>query len=241
MFGSVSFHALPSRIPLLLGHGGCFVLLKNKILAGLAALALAGGTAMLAMPAANAATMRCGKSCVTLASQKYGSTDVMAVGASSTVGLAAFWYNQGEDFFAQAEGSVNDLYRVGVIAKSVNDTYSTDQVYQYMYAPGGKGTDECLGATPGSAAVTLLPCGASGNTLWVGLSGWQDGNFMPLMSAVSSAKSAMLLTASSATGALAVSQMNLGNDASTVAVSSDQMWETVAGAYGSSSVNADKG
>jgi hypothetical protein len=218
------------------------VSLKNKTLAGLAALALAGGTAMLAMPAADAATMKCGGGCVTLASQKFGAADVMAVGSPSTVGLAAFRYTQSEDFLAQAEGTVNDLYRVGVIAKSVNSTYSTDQVYQYMYAPGGKGTGECLGATPGSTAVTLLPCGTSGNTLWVGLSGWQDGNFMPLMNAVASVKSAMLLTASSATGALAVSQMNLGATTSNeITVSPYQMWETVAGVYGSSSVNADKG
>ena len=221
------------------------MLLKNKTMLGMAALTLAGGMAMLAVPAANAATMRCGKECATLASQKYGASNVMAVGASSTVGLAAFWYNQGEDFLAELEGNVYDLHKAGVIAGSVNKTYSSDEVFQYVYDPVGKTTDECLGATPGSTAVTLMPCGASVNTLWVGLSGLQHGNFMPLMSAALSTNSAMLLTATSASGPLSVTQMNLNtttsNGVTTAADASNQMWETVQGVYGNSSVNADRG
>jgi hypothetical protein len=93
--------------------------------------------------------------------------------------------------------------------------------------------------------VTLLPCGASVDTLWVGLSGLQHGNFMPVMSAALSPSSAMLLTASSASGPLGVTQMNLStttsNGVTTAAVAANQMWETVEGVYGSSSVNADRG
>jgi hypothetical protein len=221
------------------------VLLKNKTLAGLAALALAGGTATLVLPAASAATMRCGNGCVTLASQKFGSTDVVAVAPSSTGTLAAFWYSNSEDFYGQPEGTVHDLYKAGVIASTVNNTYRSDEVYQYEYAPGGTASGKCLGATTGSTSVTLQPCGGSADTLWVGLSGWQRGNFMPVMSAASSIKSAMLLTASSATGALSVTQMNLDTSASdgvtTSTVSPYQMWETVEGPYGSSSTNDDLG
>jgi hypothetical protein len=221
------------------------VLLKNKTLAGLAALALVGGTAMAAMPAANAATMRCGNGCVTLASQKFGPTDVVAVGSSSAGTLAAFWYSNSEDFYGQPEGTVHDLYRAGVIAKSLNNTYNSDEVYQYEYAPGGTASGKCLAATPGSTTVTLLSCGASSDTLWVGLAGLQHGNFMPVMSAALSTKSAMLLTASAATGALDVTQMSLStsvsNDVTTNTVSQYQMWETVEGVYGSSSTNDDLG
>jgi hypothetical protein len=55
----------------------------------------------------------------------------------------------------------------------------------------------------------------------------------------------MLLTASSASGPLSVTQMNLStttsNGVTTASVAANQMWETVAGVYGSSSVNADRG
>jgi hypothetical protein len=234
-----------SRIPPLIGHGGCFVLLKNKTMVGLATLALAGGAAMLTMPAANAATMKCGDVCLTLASQKYGTADVLAVGSSSAVGLSAFWYSQSEDFRAQLEGDVYDLNKAGAIPWSEAKTYGFDQVYQYVYWPGGHPSDECVGASAGSTAVTLQPCGATAKTLWVGLSGLQDGNFEPLLSAALSANSAMLLTASSATGALSVSPMDLttteSNGNATTTTSPYQMWETVEGVYGASSVNCDRG
>lgn len=221
------------------------MLLKKKTMLGLAALTMAGGMAAVTVPAANAATMRCGGGCATLASQKYGAANVMAVGASSTVGLSTFTYSTSEDFLAQLEGNVNDLYKIGVIAGSVKRTYKSDEVYQYVYAPAGKSTNECLAATPGSTAVALLPCGASVDTLWVGLSGLQHGNFMPVMSAALSPSSAMLLTASSASGPLSVTQMNLStttsNGVTTAAVAANQMWETVAGVYGSASFNADRG
>jgi hypothetical protein len=245
MFCFVALHALTSPLLLLLSLKGCFVLLKNKTTLSIAALALAGGTAMLAMPAANAATIRCGNGCDTLASQKYGAGNVMAVGASSSGVLAPFWYNQNEDFVAEVECNVHDLYKVGVIAGSVNRTYSSDEVYQYVYAPVGNTTDKCLGAAPGSTAVTLMPCGTNADTLWVGLSGLQHGNFMPVMSAALSPSSAMLLTASAANGPLTVTQMNLStttsNGVTTASVAANQAWETVQGAYGSSSINADRG
>jgi hypothetical protein len=218
------------------------VLLRKKTLVSLAALALAGGTALLAMPAAaNAATIRCGGGCSTLASQKFGASNVVAVGSASTGELAAFWYSESEDFSGQVVGTVHDLYKAGFISKSVNDTYSSDEVYQYEYAPAGGLSGNCLAATPGSTGVTLQSCGASGDTLWVGLSGLQSGNFMPVMSAALSTKSAMLLTASSASGALTVTQMSLSssvsNGVATLKTSPYQMWETVEGAYGSSSLS----
>jgi hypothetical protein len=233
------------QIPPLVSFGECFVLLKNRMMVGVAALALAGGTTMAAMPAANAATMRCGPGCVTLASQKFGATDVVAVGPGATGELAAFWYTTSEDFYGQPEGIVHDLYKAGVINQSLNNTYSTDEVYQYEYSPAGIASDKCLAATPGSTAVTLEPCGANASTLWVGLSGLQRGNYMPLMSAALSVKSAMLLTAASVGGALSVTQMNLSTTESdgvtTLTDSPYQMWETVEGVYNSSSVNDDMG
>lgn len=217
------------------------MLRKNKMMVGLAALALAGGTTMLAMPAANAATMKCGLGCSTLASEKYGANDVVAVGSSSTGELAAFWYNSGEDFVGQPEGVVRDFSKAGVISGSIAKTYGSDQVYQYVYAPDGHATDKCLGASVGSTAVTLQSCGDSPNTLWVALSGLAHGNFEPVLSAALSAQSAMLLTASAANGPLTVTQMNLStstsNDVTTSTVAPNQMWETVCGVYGNSTVS----
>lgn len=221
------------------------MLLKNKAMVSMAALTLAGGTVMLSMSGANAATIRCGSACQTLASQKFGATNVVSVGSSSTGELAPFYYDESEDFYPQLEGNVSELAKAGAIAHSVAKTYGSDQVYQYVYSPAGNATDKCLGATEGSSAVTLVPCGATANSLWVTLGGWKSGNFEPLLSAALSVNSAMLLTASTASGALAVTQMNLGttvsNGVSTTSPSSVQMWETVNGAYGSSTTGGQQG
>jgi hypothetical protein len=218
------------------------VLLKNKALAGLAALTLVGGGAVLAGSTANAATIRCGNDCETLASQKFGATNVMAVGSSSSGVLAPFWYRESEDFLADYQGTVKDFAKAGIISQSIANTYGKDQVFQYVYAPAGNASSgQCLGTTAGSTAVTLQKCGQTASTVWVALSGWQHGNFMPLLSAALSAKSAMLLTATTASGPLAVTQMNLGttvsNGVTTTTPSSYQMWETVAGAFNSSTTS----
>jgi hypothetical protein len=215
------------------------VLLKKRTLVGLAALVLAGGAALAATtPAANAATDRCGDACTTLFSQKFGAADVMALGPSSTGVLSAFWYTINEDFYVQPVGTVNDLYRVGVIAKALNNTYAQDEVYQYEWAPGSHLSGKCLSATPGSIAVTLSTCGQASGTLWVGLSGLEAGNFIPMLNAALSTKTAMLLTATTATGPLTVTQMSLTSTTSdgvtTTTVSRYQMWQALQGPYGSS-------
>jgi hypothetical protein len=216
------------------------VLLKKRTLVGLAALALAGGAALAATtPTANAATIRCGGACTTLFSQKFGASDVVALGPSSTGVLSAFWYTTSEDFYVQAVGTVNDLYRVGVIAKAVNNTYAQDVVYQLEWAPGSHLSGKCLSAASGSSAVTLSTCGQAAGTLWVGLSGLQgSSNYIPMMNAALSTKSAMLLTATTATGPLTVTQMNLtsstSNGVTTTTVSQYQMWQALQGAYGAS-------
>jgi hypothetical protein len=53
--------------------------IKNMVTAGLAALALAGGALAAAGPAASAATPACGASCLALASQAFGTSNVSAV------------------------------------------------------------------------------------------------------------------------------------------------------------------
>jgi hypothetical protein len=221
------------------------VLLKIRALAGLAALALVGGAATLAMPSANAETDRCGNGCATLASQKYGAAHVLELGANSTAVLAAPGYNTREDFYGWPEGTVRDLYKVGAIPQAVENTYSSETVYQYEYAPAGGSTAKCLGVTPNAVSgtvVTLLPCGANADTLWVGLSGWQNGNFMPLLSAAASTKSAMLLTATTAAGPLTISGMDLNttvtNGVTTATVSPLQNWEAVAGVYQSTTTGS---
>ena len=230
--------------------------LRKKIVLGLTAVGLAGGTFAAALPAANAATMRCGSACVTLAAQKFGASNVVAIGAGSAAQLAAFGYNPSEDFYIWQLGTVSDFVKAGVIPASLAKVYGADPVYEYEYVPARHLTGTCLSVPSGAAAgtaVTLRSCGETASTLWIGVAGRQSGNYMPLVSAAASAKSALVLTAASASGAVTISQMSLSTVVSSAGVSSAgvssagvssvtvapaQMWQAVVGVYKSSTVTA---
>jgi len=145
--------------------------------AGLAAAIAA--TALLAAPAAHAATVQCGDGCAALDNLIYGPSDVIAVaGASGTQAhtgqpvalLAAGSSNQGEDWVLIDEGTVSDFYRAGLVSAGLNLHYGNDEAYEYDYVPYGVDSGQCLGVAGiagNGAPVSLQPCGVSAHTLWV--------------------------------------------------------------------------
>lgn len=213
--------------------------LKSKFVAGLAAVGLAGGSLALSLPHANAATQKCGSQCQTLASQKFGPKNVVSV-QGSAVGLAAFWYSNGEDLAGWPVGTVHDYYRAGLIAQSVDKLYGADEVFEYEWVPRGIESVRCLGVSSLKAGtpVTLQACGASAATLWIAATGRQSGNYMPLINAAASTKAAMVLTASTASGPLSINWLSLttkvSNGVSTTTTAPTQMWEAEQGAFGAS-------
>src|SRR5579859_3608952 len=189
------------------------------------------------MPAADAATQKCGGGCVSLAALKFGAKTVVSVSRGSSAVLALFWFSGNEDLHGKPVGTVQALYRAHLIAQSVDKTYGADLVYEYEWFPKGFGTVLCLGVSgsmqPGTP-VTLQPCGVSAATLWIAQTGRQSGNYMPLINAGASVNSALVLTASSASGALSIAQMALSTTAGVTSCAPTQMWELVAGPFGNS-------
>jgi hypothetical protein len=219
------------------------VSLKYRSLVGLAALALAGGTvasgtAVLGMTAANAATQKCGTACITLAAQKYGAGHVLDEVSGTNLVLSSASAVSGEDWAGFPLGTVRDFYRVGLVSQAVANAYGSDEAYEFMYTPEGNGSIECLGVTSATATagstVSLQSCGVSAKTLWINVIGNQDGNFSPLVSAVTaSTKIPYALTASSSSGRL----ITAGLATTSSGVSPSQMWEIVVGEFGSTTLN----
>jgi len=216
--------------------------LKAVVLLGVAGAAVASAVALTG-PTARAATERCGDYCVSMASQSFGSGQVIAE-TSSGATLLAPGFNPEEDFVALAVGTVSQLAGAGKIPASLAPTYGNEIVYQFAYQPAGKITDTCLaasGLTAGSA-VKVQSCGwpqeiipesiLPTNTLWIGVHRDASGDFEPFVNVEASASSALVLTATSAGGPLTINYMQLGYGG----VASDQMWESLIGIYGQTQV-----
>ena len=163
---------------------------RRRMFAGLAALALAGGLAVAAGTAGNAATIDCGAFCIALASQEYGTGYVSAVsGGTAQIGqkiiLSAAGQYSAEDFRAVTEGTVAEFYTVGLISAVMDLTWPTLSALQYQYAPDGTYSGLCLAADTTAAngtTVDLQECGASALTVWVPLPSDDIGGYEPLIS-----------------------------------------------------------
>jgi hypothetical protein len=192
----------------------------KKTLIGLA-IALAGsgltvtGLTTTAVTA-NAASTACGASCMTLSSEQFGSGYVVAaieprIGIRNSppgVALAAAGSYQSEDFKAEYIGPVSLLYSYGIVSAAVDQSWPNDIGYEYQYAPGGDESSLCLG-TAGTAAegtaVTLQPCGISGQTVWIATAG--SSEFTPLVNGTDSRSfEPYVLTASTDNGPLSVEE-----------------------------------
>jgi len=218
---------------------------KTRVLSGVAALAVAGGVAAyVGMPAASAATEHCGIYCVTMASQAYGTGNVVAVTSSGGT-LLAPGYNPEEDFIAVPVGSVAQLAQAGKLPASEATTYGQEVVYELSYAPYGALTSQCLGISSPAAgsAVVLQHCGAPDNNqpkpaweanqgpLWIGVYRDHSGDYEPFVNVEASTSNAIVLTASSAGGPLSINYMSLTSGYSGTSVASSQMWESLIGIY----------
>jgi len=211
--------------------------LKAVALLGVAGAAMASAV-VLTGPAAHAATERCGPQCVTMASQSFGKGQVVAEGKNGTT-LLAPGYNPEEDFIGMAVGTVSQLAGAKRIPASLAATYGQEVVYQLVYEPAGKLTSTCLGASSVAAGsgVTVQPCGwpqpmpsstLPNSTLWIGVHRDGSGDYEPFVNVAASKTSALVLTATSASGPLTINYMSLGYGG----VAPDQMWESLIGPYG---------
>jgi hypothetical protein len=149
---------------------------RGKLACGIAVLTLSAGTALAAGAGtpASAATAVCGRFCMTLYHEK--GTDVMAVsgGGFGVVGQALTLSAPGpyywEDFLSLDEGTVASVYGDGLVSSVADQTWPSDQVYEYEYAPADVPSGLCVGtASPGGddVPVTLRPCGVTSTVMWI--------------------------------------------------------------------------
>jgi hypothetical protein len=183
---------------------------RQRIFAGLAALALAGGAVAAVETSGNAATVDCGASCTALAAQEWGTGYVVSVSGGTVTGgqtvtlTAAGLYNA-EDFRALDDGTVAALYGAGLVGAAVGKTWPAFGGYEYEYAPGGIYSGYCLGTASTAAAgvaVGLQQCGVSARTLWIPLTIDAIGGFEPIINGSDTeADTPYVLTAGGTAGA----------------------------------------
>jgi len=212
------------------------VLVKNRTAAGLAVLALASGACLTAgatvahaSTTARAATVKCGSNCADLFNEKFGSADVSAVAGSRAVGqpiaLAKAAAVPAQDFTIYDLGQVHNFYRLGLINKTLNGSYGSDEVFEYQYVPARSFSDLCLGVAPGVAAVTLQRCGRTASTLWIADTAAANGSYTPLISGTdTSAPAAWALTAAKVGAAFTITQLS-----KTGAPAKDELWQSFSG------------
>jgi hypothetical protein len=127
--------------------------IRNMAIAGLAALVLAAGALAAAGPAASAATPACGQSCLALASQAFGTSDVSAVfyprfampGKGQSVILSSAGNLSSEDWRVTIEVTVAQVYAAGIVGAAVGRTWPSDEAFEFQYAPNGNFTGHVPG------------------------------------------------------------------------------------------------
>jgi hypothetical protein len=210
---------------------------RGTVIAGLAALALAGGALAAAGPAASAATTACGTNCVALASQALGTGDVSAVyyprfgrpGTGQNVILSGAGAFSTEDWQLTAEGTVAQFYALGIVGPAVGQTWPSYEAYEYRYMPNGINSNTCLGTstTAGNGTdIVLQTCGINAQTLWIPLTPDLSGGFEPFVNGTDTVvNTPYVLTAGPVGTSLTTSELG------TVAGSFNrsQMWENVFG------------
>ena len=166
---------------------------RTKILAGAAALTLAGSFAAVA-GTAGAATPSCGNNCLDVYNKQFGKqfiTDVFRGGSRIGQPIILFQRSNSdaaEDFTLSMQGHVSDFYAAGLVSPAVELHYGgakylqtnvgsvngADEVAgEVEYAPYGRDTGLCIGvptgrlAAVGTAKVSLQPCGVDARTVWI--------------------------------------------------------------------------
>jgi hypothetical protein len=163
-----------------------------KGFAFLAALTLAGASlaAVSTTPAAAqslrpAASSACGSKCMTISDAEDNTGWAMEVVGSAEVGAPLYMVgagnNENEDFELLNEGTVKEFYDDGIFNSIVGTTWPNDEVYEYLYAPGGVQTNLCIGETSPGGALTLQQCGVSAVTCWIALTNDKIDGAEPLV------------------------------------------------------------
>ena len=163
--------------------------IKSKVLAGAAALALAGaGAASFGMAgAANAVTPSAGPNAIDIFSKSFGTfahpnfvLDTYKQGQNVGQPIILFRVSNvdpAEDFTIADQGSVNDFFKAGLVSSAVNLHYGggaagfpNDEAFEFEYAPYGAATGLCVGVGSTAVAgtkVSLQDCGVSAKTVWI--------------------------------------------------------------------------
>jgi hypothetical protein len=170
-----------------------------------------------------------------LAAQSWGPNYVTSDPGGATAGqdviLARAAEFSAEDFMLRDQGTVARFDGSGILGPAVSQTWPSDEVYEYQYAPDGVPTTLCLGVAVTAAngtAVSLQPCGTSARELWVALSADRIGSYQPLINASDTITSTpYVLTAGQVGGVLTTTEMYL----SAGSVAPSQMWENRFGVY----------
>lgn len=168
---------------------------KSTVAAVGAMLAVVGGAAVAATPPANAATPQCGQSCVQLyggipATLTHPSFVIDAFDQGESTGTpiilsVASDTDPGEDFTIGLQATVSEFFQADLVSAQLNRNYGGETAFELQYTPGGSLTGQCVGvAAPATTRekVSLQPCGASGQTVWVvDSSASITGSFVPLI------------------------------------------------------------
>ncbi|HZR53501.1 MAG TPA: hypothetical protein VFB06_28845 [Streptosporangiaceae bacterium] len=155
----------------------------SKLLAGAAALTLAGGLGAAGLAtagAANAATPSCGPTCLDIFSHNFGThrnpgflLDVYKRGQNVGQPIILFRLSNAdpaEDFTIADQGTVDDFVAAGLASKTLALHYGALEAYEIEYAPYGASSGLCMGVAATAVQgekVSLQPCGVSSKTLWV--------------------------------------------------------------------------
>jgi hypothetical protein len=168
--------------------------IKSKIITAAAALSLIVGVGAAGTQTANAATVPCGLGCANLFSFAFGIAGnpvayVLDVPGGAQVGGAVILAqeshtNPNEDFTESVQGTVHDLFLAGLVPSGLDALYSSRNVFEMEFAPGGVESGLCVGVAVFS--VSLQPCGTGVKTLWI-LDPQTTVSFIPYFAVISAA------------------------------------------------------
>jgi hypothetical protein len=168
---------------------------KARLYLAVAAVVAAGLIVPTGLLSADASTTACGSACSSPTSVSSG--EELAVSGSGVVMASASTTNSAEDWTPQNEGTVMAAVSDQIISPRLELQYSSDNVFEFQYAPDGIPSDKCLAdgysntssstssVTYGapSLSVTLAPCGVTAATLWIPDNNGQDSEPCDLINA----------------------------------------------------------
>jgi hypothetical protein len=204
---------------------------KIKMAMGLAAATVAVAGGLAATGTAHASTDKCGQSCMTLVTQKFGVSFGLLGESGNAVALGPDADTPAADWAGEFQDQVNAMYAAHIVTKAVFDAWPNAYVFEFQWVPNASpqlGNNLCLGVTSaGASTVNVQTCGSSAKTLWIVLPSEVSGSYAPLISATTANTSHPgVLTATAATGALTITPLSENNAG---VIAPNQMWQSVFG------------